>query len=34
MGYCIWVNRQRDPEKEEGPLKWITDFEDMVLVSG
>ena len=34
MGYGIWVNRKHEPEKIEGPLKWITDFEDMILVSG
>lgn len=33
MGYAIWVNRTH-PEKVEGPLRWITDFDDMVLVSG
>lgn len=34
MGYGIWVNRDHSPEKIEGPLKWVTDFEDMVLVCG
>jgi len=34
MGLGIWVNRQNAPEKVEGPIKWITDFKDMVLVSG
>lgn len=33
MGYAIWVNRQH-PEKITGPLRWVTDFEDMILVSG
>ena len=34
MGLDIWVNRDHSPEKIEGPLRWITDFEDMVLVCG
>ena len=34
MGYGIWVNRDHSPEKIEGPLKWVTNFEDMVLVCG
>ncbi len=34
MGYGIWVNRGHSPERIEGPLSWVTDFEDMVLVSG
>lgn len=34
MGLGIWVNRDHSPEKIEGPLKWVTDFEDMVLVCG
>lgn len=33
MGYAIWVNGQH-PEKITGPLRWVTDFEDMILVSG
>ena len=33
MGLGIWVNRNQ-PDHTEGPLIWLTDFEDMVLVSG
>lgn len=34
MSLGIWVNRDHSPEKIEGPLSWVTDFEDMILVSG
>lgn len=34
MGLGVWVNREHSPETVEGPLRWITDFEDMVLVCG
>ena len=34
LGLGIWVNRQHAPERIEGPLEWLTDFEDMILVRG
>ena len=33
MGYGIWVNEKKG-DRETGPLRWITNFEDMILVSG
>lgn len=33
MGYGIWVN-EKEGKREEGPLRWITNFEDMILVTG
>lgn len=32
-GADIWVNRNQD-EHRTGPLSWLTDFEDMILVCG
>ena len=34
IGLGIWVNRQNEPERVEGPLRFLTNFEDMILVSG
>ena len=33
LGLGIWVNRKNN-DKVEGPLTWLTDFQDMILVSG
>lgn len=34
MSVGLWVNRSHSPEKVEGPIEWLTDFEDMILVTG